>query len=115
MPTARLPLGICESLILALTDSRILSEKDARDLLADVASTHQAALENVRSPGKNITPVIAILERIPRRQEWYPALAVKKARLVPRQCQSFSVRLGHRICRRVKGSSREPYAENHGH
>jgi hypothetical protein len=56
-------LGICESLTLALTDSRILSEKDARDLLADVASTHQAALETSDHPEKHHA-VIAILERI---------------------------------------------------
>jgi hypothetical protein len=56
-------LGICESLILALTDSSILSEKDARDLLADVASTHQAALDLSENPEKHHA-VIAIVERI---------------------------------------------------
>ena len=34
-------LGICESLLLALTDLKIISERDARDLLTDVATTHK--------------------------------------------------------------------------
>jgi hypothetical protein len=32
-------LGICESLLLALTDAKIVTEKDARDLLTDVISS----------------------------------------------------------------------------
>ena len=36
-------LGICESLLLALTDLKIISEQDARDLLTDVATTHDDA------------------------------------------------------------------------
>ena len=32
-------LGICESLLLALTDLKIISEQDARDLLADVGAS----------------------------------------------------------------------------
>jgi hypothetical protein len=32
-------LGICESLLLALTDLKIISEHDARDLLTDVVTT----------------------------------------------------------------------------
>ena len=36
-------LGICESLLIALTDLKIIGEKDARDLLADVATTHNEA------------------------------------------------------------------------
>jgi hypothetical protein len=56
-------LGICESLLLALTDAKTLSEKDARDLLTDVASTHQAALGQSANPSKHHA-VIAIVERI---------------------------------------------------
>ena len=33
-------LGICESLLLTLTELKIISDKDARDLLTDVATTH---------------------------------------------------------------------------
>ena len=56
-------LGICESLLLALTDGKILSEQDARDLLTDVVSTHQDAADAAESPGKHHA-VIAILQRI---------------------------------------------------
>jgi hypothetical protein len=37
-------LGICESLLLALTDLKVISERDARDLLTDVATTHNEAI-----------------------------------------------------------------------
>ena len=33
-------LGICESLLLELTDLAILSEKGARDILSSVGATH---------------------------------------------------------------------------
>jgi hypothetical protein len=56
-------LGICESLLLALTDGKILSEQNARDLLTDVVSTHQDAADASESPGKHHA-VIAILQRI---------------------------------------------------
>ena len=36
-------LGICESLLLALTELKIVTEQDTRDLLTDVATTHQEA------------------------------------------------------------------------
>jgi hypothetical protein len=36
-------LGICESLLLALTDLKILDEKGVRALLTDVVSTHREA------------------------------------------------------------------------
>ena len=36
-------LGICESLLLALTELKIISERDARDVLTDVATTHSEA------------------------------------------------------------------------
>ena len=56
-------LGICESLLLALTDGKTLSEQDARDLLTDVVSTHQDAADASESPGKHHA-VIAIVQRI---------------------------------------------------
>ena len=37
-------LGICESLLLALTDPKAISEADARDLLTDVATTNTMKL-----------------------------------------------------------------------
>jgi hypothetical protein len=56
-------LGICESLLLALTDAKLLSEQDARDLLTDVVSTHQDAADDCASPGKH-EAVIGIVQRI---------------------------------------------------
>jgi hypothetical protein len=56
-------LGICESLLLALTDAKILTEKDARDLLTDVVSSHQDAADASPSPGKH-EAVIAVVQRI---------------------------------------------------
>jgi len=56
-------LGICESLLLALTDAKVLSEKDARDLLTDVVSSHQHASAVSESPDKHHA-VIAIVQRI---------------------------------------------------
>ena len=56
-------LGICESLLLALTDLKILNEQDARDLLADVSSTHKEAATTAQSPDRH-QAVIEIIERI---------------------------------------------------
>ena len=56
-------LGICESLLLALTDLKIITEEDARDLLADVVTTHNEAATASIMPEKNLA-VVAIVERI---------------------------------------------------
>jgi hypothetical protein len=56
-------LGICESLLLALTDLKIISEKDARDLLTDVATTHNEAASTSQTPERH-QAVIAIVHRI---------------------------------------------------
>jgi hypothetical protein len=56
-------LGICESLLLALTDGKIISERDARDLLTDVVTTHQEAVTTSQTPDKHHA-VIAIVQRI---------------------------------------------------
>ena len=56
-------LGICESLLLALTDLKIITDKDARDLLADVATTHAEAATTSADPA-NHRAVVAIVERI---------------------------------------------------
>lgn len=56
-------LGICESLLLALTDLKIISEKDARDLLTDVATTHAEAAATSADPA-NHRAVIEIVRRI---------------------------------------------------
>lgn len=56
-------LGICESLLLALTDLNVLSERDVRDLLGDVATMHTEAEGVSQTPGRH-KAVIAIIERI---------------------------------------------------
>jgi hypothetical protein len=56
-------LGICESLLLALTDRQIISEQDARDLLTDVATTHSEAAAGSQTPERHES-VIEIVQRI---------------------------------------------------
>jgi hypothetical protein len=56
-------LGICESLLLALTDLKIMSEKDARDVLTDVATTHSEAAAASQAPERH-QAVVKIVERI---------------------------------------------------
>jgi hypothetical protein len=55
-------LGVCESLLLALTDLKVISEQDVRDLLTDVATTHQEAAASSQSSEKQA--VIKIVQRI---------------------------------------------------
>jgi hypothetical protein len=56
-------LGICESLLVALTDLKIISEANARDLLTDVATAHSEAAIGSQMPEKNQV-VVAIVQRI---------------------------------------------------
>lgn len=56
-------LGICESLLLALTDLDVLSDKDVRDLLGDVAAMHSEAAGVSQTPGRH-QAVVAIIQRI---------------------------------------------------
>ena len=56
-------LGICESLLIALTDARVIGEQDARDLLTDVITTHQEAATVSAAPSRHHA-VVAIVERI---------------------------------------------------
>ena len=56
-------LGICESLLLALTDLNIISEQDARDLLTDVATTHTEAATKSTNPASH-QAVVGIVQRI---------------------------------------------------
>jgi hypothetical protein len=46
-------LGICESLLLALTDTEVISEQDARDLLTAVATTHHEVASTSQTPEKH--------------------------------------------------------------
>jgi hypothetical protein len=56
-------LGICESLLIALTDLRVISEKDARDLLTDVATAHNEAASASQTPERH-QAVVEIVQRI---------------------------------------------------
>ena len=56
-------LGICESLVIALTDLKVIGEKEARDLLTDVATTHNEAAAVSQTPEKH-QAVAEIVRRI---------------------------------------------------
>ena len=56
-------LGICESLLLALTDLKVISEADVRDLLTDVATAHNEAAAASELPEKH-QAVVEIVQRI---------------------------------------------------
>ena len=43
-------LGICESLLLALTDLKVVSEEDVRSLLTDVATANTEAATSAQTP-----------------------------------------------------------------
>ena len=56
-------LGICESLLLALTDLNVISEEDVRGLLTDVATTHNEAASGSQTPEQH-QAVVEIVQRI---------------------------------------------------
>jgi hypothetical protein len=56
-------LGICESLLLALTDLEIISELAMRDVLTDVATAHLEAATVSQTPEKH-QAVVEIVQRI---------------------------------------------------
>ena len=56
-------LSICESLLVALTDLKIISERDAHDLLSDVATAHNEAATLSQAPEKH-RAVVGIMHRI---------------------------------------------------
>lgn len=56
-------LGICESLLIALTDLKVIGEKDARDLLIDVVTAHSEAAEGAVTPDRH-RAAIKIVQRI---------------------------------------------------
>jgi hypothetical protein len=56
-------LGICESLLLALTDLKIIDDKDAREVLEDVVATHEEAAAASQAPDRH-RAVVEIVERI---------------------------------------------------
>jgi hypothetical protein len=56
-------LGICESLLIALTELKVISEEDARELLTDVATAHTAAADMSKTPERH-KAAAAIVQRI---------------------------------------------------
>lgn len=56
-------LSICESLILALGDLKIMGEKDAIDVISDAASAHRGAGHSQQDKALH-AEVTVILERI---------------------------------------------------
>ena len=59
----RASLSICEALLRLLADLTVISKNDARDVLTDVATTHQEAAITSQSP-EDHQAVIAIVQRI---------------------------------------------------
>jgi len=62
-------VSISESLLLALIDLKIISEKDARDLLTDVATAHAKAAAGSLTPEKH-RAVVEIVERMLVGKNW---------------------------------------------
>jgi hypothetical protein len=56
-------LGICESLLIALTEQKVLTEKSAHDVLADVVTTHTDAATQSPTPERH-RAVVEVIERI---------------------------------------------------
>lgn len=56
-------LGICESLLLAMTELKLISERDARDVLTDVVNSHTEAADASKTPDRH-RAVAAIVQRI---------------------------------------------------
>jgi hypothetical protein len=56
-------LGICESLLIALTELEVISEQDTRELLTAVATTHTEAADTSKTPERH-RAVAAIVQRI---------------------------------------------------
>ncbi len=56
-------LSICESIILALNDVEVIGENDVRNLLTDVATTHQQAAAMSESPARH-KAVVDIVNRM---------------------------------------------------
>ncbi len=56
-------LGICESLLLALTERKVISEQDARELLTDVLTAHQEAAATSKTPDRH-QAVVTIVQRM---------------------------------------------------
>jgi hypothetical protein len=62
-PAGAAALGICESLLHALTDGKVISQQEVRGLLTDVVTTHEQTAEISEMPEKHHA-VVAIVQRM---------------------------------------------------
>ena len=56
-------LSICESLLIALNDLKIISNRETRAVLEDAAAVHRNAIQDSSEPEKH-RAVVALIERI---------------------------------------------------
>jgi hypothetical protein len=56
-------LAICESLLLALSDLKVIDEREARGVLEDAAAAHRNGGASIQEPALNLA-IVAILDRI---------------------------------------------------
>jgi len=56
-------LSICESILIALNDLKILNDKEAHNVLLDAAATHRTAAPSSDDPGMH-TAVANLIELI---------------------------------------------------
>jgi hypothetical protein len=56
-------LSICESMLIALNDLKIINDKDAHNVLLDAAATHRSAGPSSEDPGMH-TAVADLIEKI---------------------------------------------------
>ena len=67
--TGRAALSICESLLIALNDLKIIDDKETRALLEDAAATHRNAIPVSPKPDEH-RAVVTLIERIIRSGTW---------------------------------------------
>jgi len=56
-------LSICESLLIALNDLKIIDDKETRAVLQDAAETHRNAIPGSVNPGEH-RAIAALIDRI---------------------------------------------------
>jgi hypothetical protein len=62
-------LSICESLLLALNDLKIVGLKDMRDVLTDVITTHREAADVSKKPKPHLA-VVELVQGILAGKNW---------------------------------------------
>ena len=62
-------LSICESLLIAMNELKIINDKEIRAVLADAAATHRNAIPVSPNPDEH-RAVAALIEEIIKRGTW---------------------------------------------